>query len=69
MIYKNKTYQLKEYLDDIDTNYKTKDFISIKLRLTNNYFNANEIHKLLGFPCAFQHNLLKIDEQNHIGFF
>ena len=33
------------------------------------YFNANEIHKLLGFPCAFQNNLLKIDEQNHIGFF
>ena len=45
MIYKNKTYQLKEYLDDIDTNYKTKDFISIKLRLTNNYFNANEMFK------------------------
>ena len=45
MIYKNKIYQLKEYLDDIDTNYKTKDFISIKLRLTNNYFNANEMFK------------------------
>ena len=41
MIYKNKTYQLKEYLDDIDSNYKTKDFFLIKLRLKNNYFNAN----------------------------
>ena len=41
MIYKNKTYELQEYLDDIDTNYKTKNLISIKLRLINNYFNAS----------------------------
>ena len=41
MIYKNKTYKLQEYLDDIDTNYQTKNFISIKLRLMNNYFNAS----------------------------
>ena len=43
MIYKNKIYEIKEYLDDIDNNYKTEDTISIKLRFIsfkNNYINA-----------------------------
>ena len=46
MIYKNKIYEIKEYLDDIDNNYKTEDTISIKLRFIsfkNNYINARRM--------------------------
>ena len=40
MIYKNKIYNLKEYIDDIDKNYKSTDFISIKLIGINHIINA-----------------------------
>ncbi len=46
IIYNNRIYEIKEYLDDIDKYYKTKDSISIKLRFTNNFINAREMfHK------------------------
>ena len=48
IIYNNRIYEIKEYLDDIDEYYKTnfKDLISIKLRFTNNFINAREMfHK------------------------
>ena len=36
IIYKDKIYKLKEYLDDIDNNYNTNDLIKIKLKGINN---------------------------------
>ena len=39
IIYRNKKYQLKEFLDDIAKDYKKNDFISIKLIITNKIVN------------------------------
>ena len=36
LIYKNKKYELKEYLEEIDNNYKDKDIIKLKIYGINN---------------------------------
>ena len=36
MVYKNRIYEIKEFLDDIDSKYRNKNFISIKLIILNN---------------------------------
>ena len=37
IIYKNQEYELKEYFEDIDNNYKNKEEISFILRINKNY--------------------------------
>ena len=41
IIYKNKIYELKEYFEDIDTNYNHKDLIKIKIIFIHNIINMS----------------------------
>ena len=43
LIYNNKKYELKEYFEEIDNNYRNKDIIKIKLYGINNIFDMNRM--------------------------
>ena len=43
ILYKNKKYKLKEYLEEIDNNHNNKDIIKIKLSGINNIVNMCEM--------------------------
>ena len=43
LIYNNKKYELKEYFEEIDNNYKNKDIIKIKLYGINNISDMSRI--------------------------
>ena len=43
IIYQNKEYELKEYFEDIDDNYKNKEEISFILRINKNITNMSHM--------------------------
>ena len=45
MVYKNRIYEIKEFLDDIDSKYRNKNFISIKLIILNNTISLSYMFK------------------------
>ena len=51
IIYKNKIYELKEYFEDIDTNYNHKDLIKLKIIFIHNIIDMsymfNDCDKLI----------------------
>ena len=55
IIYNNKIYELKEYLKDIDKEYKNKNLINLKLIIINDIINMSKIF----YEC---YHLLSISE-------
>ncbi len=43
IIYKNKIYEIKEFLEDIHSNYPKEDSVTIKLTILNNIINAEQM--------------------------
>ena len=43
IIYKNKKFELKEYLEDIDKNYNKKELIKLKIKINNNYIDMSHM--------------------------
>ena len=43
IIYKNKKFELKEYLEDIDENYNKKELIKLKIKINNNYIDMSHM--------------------------
>ena len=43
IIYKNKQFELEEYLEDIDKNYNKKDLIKLKLKINNNFIDMSHM--------------------------
>ncbi len=41
IIFKNKVYELKTFLEDIDKNYNHKDLIKLKIKFIHNILNLN----------------------------
>ena len=54
IIFNNKEYELKEYLDDIDKNYNDKNSISMNLMLNNDITN-------ISYMFAYCKTLIKIN--------
>ena len=69
IIYKNKVYELKEYFDDIDKNYKHKDNIIFKLKGINNitdmsYMFADCDNIISLYIISINKNFNKPEEKN-----
>ena len=43
IVYKNKQFELKEYLEDIDKNYNKKDLIKLKLKINKNFIDMSHM--------------------------
>ena len=43
IIYKNKEYELKEYFEELDNNYKNEEKISLILRIDGNITDINDM--------------------------
>ena len=70
IIYKNKEYNLCEFIDDIDNDYKSKDIISIKLKDYNNIKEMSHMFsdcsELSSLPNIFKLNMTNIKDMNHM---
>ena len=64
IIYKNKIFELKEWLEDIDKNYKYKKLIKLKLKFVNNIIDISYLfegcNKLLSVLEVVKGNRKKI---------
>ena len=78
IIYKNKEYELKEYFEDIDNNYKNKEEISFILRINKNitdisymFYNCVElllIRDITNVNYSYKDSLIINDMQNEINY-
>jgi len=66
IIYKNKEYDLKEYLEDIDDKYNNLDYIKLKLRFIHNIINISEMFKDSDKLLSISENINKIIENQNI---
>ena len=59
IIYKNKIYELKEYFEDIDTNYNHKDLIKFKIIFIHNIIDMSYMF----YNC---YTLISLSDNNEI---
>ena len=70
IIYKNKIYELKEYFEDIDTNYNHKDLIKFKIIFIHNIIDMSymfyECNSLMSLPDISNLNLSRVNSMKHM---
>jgi len=57
IIYKNKIYELREYFEEINTNYNHKDSFKLKIIFFNNIINMNSIFSECDTLFSFSDNI------------
>ena len=72
IIYNKEYYELKQYLEDINTKYDINNLIIIKLKGINNIINASEMFceciSLISLPNFSELNISKVIDINNIFF-
>ena len=64
IIFKNKIYEINEFLEDIHSNYTNNDFIIIKLMILNNIINAEQMFE----GCNYLVSITNINNYNRLYF-